>query len=87
MGFLYSIIIGGVAGFLASRFMGSHNSALVNIILGNVGGLVGGGHGLEVAARAAGSVGAAIVVEPGVPLVVGELGEESLGYRRRRVRW
>lgn len=42
MGLLYSIIIGGIAGFLASRFMGSHNSALVNIILGIVGGLVGG---------------------------------------------
>ncbi|RYF64900.1 MAG: GlsB/YeaQ/YmgE family stress response membrane protein [Cytophagaceae bacterium] len=42
MGFLYSIIIGGVAGYLASRFMGSHNSALINIILGIVGGLVGG---------------------------------------------
>ena len=42
MGFLYSIIIGGIAGFLASRFMGSHNSMLINIILGIVGGLVGG---------------------------------------------
>ncbi len=42
MGLLYSIIIGGIAGFLASRFMGSHNSALINIILGIVGGLVGG---------------------------------------------
>ncbi|MEZ0611186.1 GlsB/YeaQ/YmgE family stress response membrane protein [Fibrella sp. WM1] len=42
MGFLYSIIIGGIAGYLASRFMGSHNSALVNIILGIVGGFVGG---------------------------------------------
>ncbi|HEX9957499.1 MAG TPA: GlsB/YeaQ/YmgE family stress response membrane protein [Fibrella sp.] len=42
MGLLYSIIIGGIAGYLASRFMDSHNSALVNIILGIVGGLVGG---------------------------------------------
>jgi len=42
MGFLYSIIIGGIAGFLASRFMGSHNSMLVNILLGIFGGLVGG---------------------------------------------
>lgn len=42
MGLLYSIIVGGIAGFLASRFMDSHNSAIVNIILGIVGGLVGG---------------------------------------------
>lgn len=42
MGFLYSIIIGGIAGYLASTFMGSHNSMLINIILGIVGGLVGG---------------------------------------------
>lgn len=42
MGILYSIIVGGIAGFLASRFMGSHNSALINIILGIIGGFVGG---------------------------------------------
>lgn len=41
MGLLYSIIIGGIAGFLASRFMGSSNSMLINIILGIVGGFVG----------------------------------------------
>ncbi|TAE23680.1 MAG: GlsB/YeaQ/YmgE family stress response membrane protein [Cytophagales bacterium] len=41
MGILYSIIIGGIAGFLASRFMGSSNSMLTNIILGIVGGFVG----------------------------------------------
>ena len=42
MNFLFSIILGGIAGYLASVIMGSHNSALVNIILGIVGGLVGG---------------------------------------------
>lgn len=42
MGFLYSIIIGGIAGYLASTFMGSSNSMLVNILLGIFGGLVGG---------------------------------------------
>ncbi len=42
MNFLFSIILGGVAGYIASRIMGSHNSALINIILGIVGGLVGG---------------------------------------------
>ncbi len=42
MGFLYSILIGGLAGFIASRIMDSHNSMLINILLGIVGGLVGG---------------------------------------------
>ena len=42
MGILYSIIIGGIAGYLASRFMGTHNTAIINIILGIVGGFVGG---------------------------------------------
>ena len=42
MGFLYSILIGGVAGYIASRLMDSHHSALVNILLGIVGGFVGG---------------------------------------------
>ena len=42
MGFLYSILIGGIAGYLASVIMESHNGAIVNILLGIVGGLVGG---------------------------------------------
>ncbi|GAB2573315.1 GlsB/YeaQ/YmgE family stress response membrane protein [Spirosoma areae] len=42
MGFLYSILIGGLAGFIASRIMDSHNSMLVNILLGIVGGFLGG---------------------------------------------
>ncbi|WP_420148366.1 GlsB/YeaQ/YmgE family stress response membrane protein [Spirosoma sp.] len=42
MGFLYSILLGGIAGFIASRIMDSHNSALVNILLGIVGGWIGG---------------------------------------------
>ena len=42
MNFLFSIILGGIAGYIASRLMDSHHSALVNIILGIVGGLVGG---------------------------------------------
>ncbi|MFD2937975.1 GlsB/YeaQ/YmgE family stress response membrane protein [Spirosoma flavum] len=42
MGFLYSILLGGIAGYIASRLMESHHSALYNIILGIIGGLVGG---------------------------------------------
>ena len=42
MHFLFSIILGGIAGYIASRVMGAHHSALVNIIIGIVGGLLGG---------------------------------------------
>ena len=42
MGLLYSILIGGVAGYFASVFMGSHNPWYINVILGIVGGFVGG---------------------------------------------
>lgn len=42
MGFIYSILLGGVAGYIASRIMDSHHGAIVNILLGIFGGLVGG---------------------------------------------
>lgn len=42
MGLLYSILIGGIAGYLASRIMESHHGALINILLGIAGGFVGG---------------------------------------------
>ncbi|GAB4025763.1 GlsB/YeaQ/YmgE family stress response membrane protein [Spirosoma koreense] len=42
MGFLFSILLGGIAGFIASRVMDSHHSAIVNVLLGIVGGWVGG---------------------------------------------
>lgn len=43
MDLLWSLLIGGVAGWLASRIMKSAgNGVFVNIILGIIGGLVGG---------------------------------------------
>ncbi|MCR5397985.1 MAG: GlsB/YeaQ/YmgE family stress response membrane protein [Lachnospiraceae bacterium] len=41
-GILGSIIIGAIAGWLASLIMKKNNGLLVNIILGIVGGFVGG---------------------------------------------
>ena len=37
MGFIFAIIIGGVAGYLASRFMKAETSIVLNIILGVTG--------------------------------------------------
>jgi uncharacterized membrane protein YeaQ/YmgE (transglycosylase-associated protein family) len=42
MGFLAWIVVGAIAGFLASRIMGSHQGLLMMVVLGIVGGLVGG---------------------------------------------
>ena len=43
MGLIWSLIIGGVAGWLAGQIMkGEGYGVLVNILLGIVGGLVGG---------------------------------------------
>ena len=43
MSFLYFIIIGGVAGWLAGRIMqGGGFGVLINIVLGIIGGVVGG---------------------------------------------
>ncbi|HRH71156.1 MAG TPA: GlsB/YeaQ/YmgE family stress response membrane protein [Flavobacteriales bacterium] len=43
MGLIWSLIVGGIAGWFAGQFMkGSGYGLLANIILGLVGGLVGG---------------------------------------------
>jgi uncharacterized membrane protein YeaQ/YmgE (transglycosylase-associated protein family) len=43
MGILWSLIVGGIAGWLAGQFMkGSGYGFVVNILLGLVGGFVGG---------------------------------------------
>ena len=42
MGFIAWIVVGAIAGFLASKLMGSSESILMMIVLGIVGGLVGG---------------------------------------------
>jgi uncharacterized membrane protein YeaQ/YmgE (transglycosylase-associated protein family) len=42
MGFIAWIVVGAIAGFLASKVMGSNEGLLMMIVLGIVGGLVGG---------------------------------------------
>ena len=42
MGLLAWIVVGAIAGFLASRIMGSSDGLLMTIVLGIVGALVGG---------------------------------------------
>ncbi len=42
MGYLAWIVVGAVAGFLASEIMGSREGLLMMVVLGIVGGLLGG---------------------------------------------
>jgi uncharacterized membrane protein YeaQ/YmgE (transglycosylase-associated protein family) len=42
MGFIAWIVVGAIAGFLASKVMGTSEGLLMMIVLGVVGGLVGG---------------------------------------------
>jgi uncharacterized membrane protein YeaQ/YmgE (transglycosylase-associated protein family) len=42
MGYLAWIVVGAIAGFLASEVMGSREGLLMMIVLGIVGGLLGG---------------------------------------------
>ncbi len=42
MGFIAWIVVGAIAGFLASKIMGSDEGLLLMVVLGIVGGLVGG---------------------------------------------
>ena len=42
MGFIAWIVVGAIAGFLASKVMGSNEGLLMMVVLGIVGGLVGG---------------------------------------------
>ncbi|MCF6302634.1 MAG: GlsB/YeaQ/YmgE family stress response membrane protein [Devosiaceae bacterium] len=37
MGFIFAILIGGVAGFIASHLMSANNSLILNVVLGVVG--------------------------------------------------
>lgn len=42
MGYLAWIVVGAVAGFLASEIMGSRDGLIMMVVLGIVGGLLGG---------------------------------------------
>ncbi len=41
LGFLWTLFLGGIAGWIAGRLMGTEGSVVRNVILGLVGGVVG----------------------------------------------
>jgi uncharacterized membrane protein YeaQ/YmgE (transglycosylase-associated protein family) len=72
MSFLYFIIIGGVAGWLAGRIMqGGGFGVLINIVLGIIGGVVGGWvFGLLGLSTGDGHVGSLITALVGAVLIL-----------------
>ncbi len=71
MGLLWSLIVGGIAGWLAGQFMkGSGYGLLVNIILGLVGGFVGNWVFGLVGLDATNTVGRIICATVGAVLVI-----------------
>ena len=48
MGILSWIVVGAIAGWIASQIMGSHEGLIMMVVLGIVGGLVGGWVALSV---------------------------------------
>ncbi|MEM7500061.1 MAG: GlsB/YeaQ/YmgE family stress response membrane protein [Pseudomonadota bacterium] len=70
MGFLFAIIIGGIAGFIAEKIMSSPMGLLANIGLGIVGGLVGAFIASLLGIGAAGIVGQLIIATLGACLLI-----------------
>ena len=71
MGLLWSLLIGGVAGWLAGRIMKSAgNGVFVNILLGLIGGLVGGWVFGILGLAAFGLIGRLIVATVGAVILI-----------------
>ena len=70
-GLIMSIILGGIAGWIAERLMGSQHSLLMNIVLGIIGALVGNRlFRLLFDATAGGLIGQLIVAVLGACLLI-----------------
>ena len=70
LGILWTLFLGGIAGWIACKFMNSEGSMVKNIILGLIGGVVGSvvlgligieGHGL-IGGTAVSAVGACLLI-------------------------
>ena len=86
MGFIWSIIIGIVAGYLAGKIMrGGGFGVIVNLILGIIGGVLGGWVFSLLGISAGGILGSLITSTVGAILLlwIGSLQQIQRGLRRR----
>ena len=75
MGFIAWLIIGGLAGWLASQFMNKSQGLLMNIVVGIVGAYIGGFLGNAVGISASGFVGSIIIATIGAVILLWIVGK------------
>lgn len=75
MGWIAFLIVGGVAGWLASTFMNKEQGILMNIVVGVVGAYIGGFLGSIVGLAATGFVGSIIMATIGAVILLWGLGK------------
>ncbi|MXQ09374.1 GlsB/YeaQ/YmgE family stress response membrane protein [Alphaproteobacteria bacterium GH1-50] len=75
MGFIAWLIIGGLAGWLASMFMNKSQGILMNILVGIVGAYIGGFLGSALGITASGFVGSLIIATVGAVILLWIVGK------------
>ena len=75
MGFIAWLIIGGLAGWLASMFMNKDQGILMNIVVGIVGAYIGGFLGSALGITASGFVGSLIIATVGAVILLWIVGK------------
>ena len=75
MGFLVWLFIGGVAGWLASRFMNKDQGRSMNILVGIGGGMIGGWLCGIVGLTASGFIGSIIIATLGAVILLWIVGK------------
>lgn len=75
MSFIAFLIVGGIAGWLASTFMNKDQGILMNVIVGIVGAYIGGFLGRAVGLDATGFIGSIIMATVGAVILLWILGK------------
>ena len=70
MGLIVWLIIGGIAGWLASTYMNKSQGILMNVIVGIVGAFIGGFLGRAVGLHATGFIGEIIMATIGAVILL-----------------
>ena len=74
MGFIIFLIIGGIAGWLAGKFMNKDQGLLMNVVVGAVGAFIGGFLGGIVGLAATGFIGQIIMATIGAVILLWIIG-------------
>ena len=75
MGLIAFLIVGGIAGWLASTFMNKSQGILMNIVVGIVGAYIGGFLGGAIGLSATGFVGSIVMATIGAVMLLWILGK------------